>query len=90
MGSACLAATGDVDRGTPFSECASNPFADTATAPVTTATNSSFLLIPASLRQSRLDVNNDLANLGIGFEKTGCLLNLVKPENTRNQRPQLT
>jgi hypothetical protein len=33
----------------------------------------------------RLDVNNDLADLGVGFEKTGCLLNLVKPENTRNQ-----
>src|ERR1700732_402671 len=32
MDSACLAAAGDVDRGTAFSECASNPFADTATA----------------------------------------------------------
>ena len=32
MDSACLAAAGDVDRGTPFSECASNPFADAATA----------------------------------------------------------
>src|ERR1700745_1599959 len=32
MDSARLAAAGDVDRGTAFSECASNPFADTATA----------------------------------------------------------
>src|ERR1700741_973046 len=31
MDTACVAATGDVDRGTAFSECASNPFADTAT-----------------------------------------------------------
>jgi hypothetical protein len=33
MDSACLAAAGDVDRGAAFSERASNPFADTATAP---------------------------------------------------------
>jgi len=32
MDSACLAAAGDVARGTAFSECASNPFANTATA----------------------------------------------------------
>jgi hypothetical protein len=62
--------------------------------PVTTATNAWFPLICASLSQShlsnQLDVNDDLAYAGVGFEKTGCLLNLVKTENTRNHWVQLT
>jgi hypothetical protein len=44
MDSACLAAAGDVDRGTAFSECASNPFADTATA---SCDNCYQLIVPA-------------------------------------------
>jgi hypothetical protein len=44
MDSACLAAAGDVDRGTAFSECASNPFADTATA---SCDNCHQLIVPA-------------------------------------------
>jgi hypothetical protein len=54
MDSACLAASGYVDRGTAFSECASNPLPTPRLPPVTTATNSSFLLIFASLPQSHL------------------------------------
>ena len=44
MDSACLAAAGDVDRGTAFSECASNPFADSATA---SCDNGHELIVPA-------------------------------------------
>jgi hypothetical protein len=54
MGSACLASACDVDRGTAFSECASNPFADTAAGSCDNCYNSSFLSIFASLRQSHL------------------------------------
>ena len=36
--------------------------------------------LPGNHPVPNLDVNNDLADLGVGFEKTGCLLNLVKPE----------
>src|ERR1700739_5021923 len=44
MDSACLAAAGDVDCGTAFSESASNPFADTATA---SCDNCYQLIVPA-------------------------------------------
>jgi hypothetical protein len=44
MDSACLATAGDVDRGTAFSECANNPFADTATA---SCDNCYQLIVPA-------------------------------------------
>src|SRR5271156_3183350 len=44
MDSACLAAAGDVDRGSAFSECAGNPFADTATA---SCDNCYQLIVPA-------------------------------------------
>src|SRR5690348_2252850 len=44
MDSACPAAAGNVDRGAAFSECASNPFADTATA---SCDNCYQLIVPA-------------------------------------------
>lgn len=47
MDSTCLAAAGDVDRGTAFSECTTNPFADTATA---SCDNWYHLIVPGHFR----------------------------------------